>query len=174
MKLNRAHIVKKVSFAISLSAFFGAIAHAQQQEPPLLLHAAHCLAVKEFLPTSRTGNFVLGYLLDDHSYPGDKVIYLVDFAAPDRSNGTVFAIVLTTKGGREDFYIQNNAGFVLSKHEPIGVNFVDPPLGGDWTQEHIASAIRRIEKGHRFTFPIKDLYVVDSSVVCESYTDPQH
>ena len=95
------------------------------------------------------------------------------FAAPARSNGSVFAVFLTTNGGREDFYIQNNASFVLSKQEPIGVSFVNPPLGGTWTQEHLASAIKRIEKQPRFTISVEKLLAVDSSATCESYTDPQ-
>jgi hypothetical protein len=85
----------------------------------------------------------------------------------------VFAIVLTQQDDREVFDIQNNASFVLSKHEPEGVSFVDPPLGGTWTQEHLASAIKQIETQPRFSILVKDLYATDSSVHCESYTDPQ-
>lgn len=165
--------MKKFALIVSLLACFGITAQAQQPVPRLLFRAAHCLAVKHFLPQSSTGKLTFGYLLDEKSYPGDKVIYVVTFAAPTRSNGTVFAVFLSSKHGHETFNIQNNAGFVLSKLEPIGVSFVTPPLGGDWTQEHLASAIREIERQPRFTLPVKSLFGVDPSVSCEAYTDPQ-
>ena len=164
--------MKKSALFISLLACFGTITQAQQHVPQLLFRAAHCLAVKHFLPQSSAGKLTFGYLLDEKSYPGDKVIYVVTFAAPTRSNGTVFAVFLSSKHGHESFNIQNNAGFVLSKQEPIGVSFVTPPLGGDWTQEHLASAIREIEKQPRFTISTKDLSAA-SSYSCKSYTDPQ-
>jgi hypothetical protein len=164
--------MKKIGIVISLIACFGAIVQAQQQMPPLLFRAAHCLVVKDFLPPSNAGMLTFGYFLDEQSYPGDKVIYIVTYATPARSNGWVFAVFLTTNGNHEDFNIQNNARFVLSKHEPIGVSFVSPPLGGTWTQEHLASAIREIEKQPKFTIAIKDLFVADSCS-CKSYTDPQ-
>lgn len=165
--------MKKICAVISLLTCFGAAIHAQQQMPPLLLHAAHCLEVKDFLPASNARKLTFGYFLDEQSYPGDKVIYIVAFAAPARSNGSVFAVFITADGSSEDFNVQNNARFVLSKHESIGVSFVSPPLGGTWTQEHLASAIRQIEKQPRFTISAKNLLAVDSSVSCEAYTDPQ-
>ena len=164
--------MKKFALIVSLLACLGTTAQARQHVPRLLFRAAHCLAVKHFLPQSSTGKLTFGYLLDEKSYPGDKVIYVVTFAAPTRSNGTVFAVFLSSKHGHESFNIQNNAGFVLSKLEPIGVSFVTPPLGGDWTQEHLASAIREIEKQPRFTISVKELSAADSCS-CKSYTDPQ-
>ena len=165
-------MMKKLALTVSLLTFFAAAAQAQRHVPRVLFRAAHCLAVKHFLPQSKTGKLTFGYLIDEKSYPGDKVAYVVVFAAPTRSNGTVFAVFLSAKEGHESFNIQNNAGFVLSEREPIGVSFVTPPLGGDWTQEHLASAIREIEKQPRFKIPIKDLFAA-SSCACESYTDPQ-
>ncbi|MFI5127031.1 MAG: hypothetical protein ACHQJX_09410 [Candidatus Acidiferrales bacterium] len=153
---------------ISLSA----IAHAQKAPPQLLIRAAHCLAVKNFLPSSRAASRTFGYFLDEKSYPGQKVVYVVNYREPARSNGWVFTIVLTEHDGHQHFNIQNNARFVLSKDEPIGVSFVDPPLGGTWTQQHIAMAIKRIETRARFTLDSKDLLAA-SSATCEAYTDPQ-
>lgn len=144
---------------------------AQKPVPHLLIHSAQCLAIKNFLPTSNAGKLTFGYVLDEQSYLGQKVIYVVTYAAPTISNGSVFAIVLTAVDGREDFNIQNNASFVLSGHEPIGVSFVDPPLGGTWTQERLASAIKRIEKQPRFTIHVEDLLIADPLSHCESYAD---
>jgi hypothetical protein len=146
---------------------------AQEQPPKLLVHAAQCLETKQFLPSSKATKLAFGYFLDEKSYPGTKEMYVVVYAAPARSNRLVFAIVLTQQDGHEVFDIQNNASFVLSKSEPIGVSFVNPPLGGTWTQEHLASAVERIEKQPRFTIPVGDFVVADASTSCESYTDPQ-
>lgn len=165
--------MKKITLTISLLFWLGAIVHSQEQTPQLLLHAAQCLEAKKFLPSSEETKLTFGYFLDEKSYPGDRVIYVVKYAAPARSDGLVFAIFLTEHDGHQAFNIQNNAGFVLSKDEPIGVSFVTPPLGGTWTQEHLASGIKEIEKQPRFALSVKDLSAVDSSVVCEAYTDPQ-
>jgi hypothetical protein len=163
----------KITLAISLLFGLGATVYSQEQAPQLLLHAAQCLEAKQFLPSSKATKLTFGYFLDEKSYPGTKEVYVVVYAAPAKSNGTVFAIVFTQRDDHEVFDIQNNASFVLSKDEPIGVSFVNPPLGGTWTQEHLASAIKEIEKQHRFALSVKDLSAADASVVCEAYSDPQ-
>jgi hypothetical protein len=164
---------KKITLAISLLFCLSATAYSQEQAPQLLLHAAQCLEAKQFMPSSKATKLTFGYFLDEKSYPGTKEMYVVIYAAPARSNGLVFAIVLTQQDDHQVFDIQNNASFVLSKDEPIGVSFVTPPLGGTWTQEHLASAIKEIEKQPRFALSAKDLSAADPSLVCEAYTDPQ-
>lgn len=164
--------MKKISLAILLLYCLGATAKARQEVPALLVHAAHCLAVKDFLPPSNAGNLTLGYILDERSYPGDRIIYIVAYASPSRSNGWIFAVFLTENSRHEAFNIQNNAEFTLSQYEPIGVLFTDPPLGGDWTREHLASAIREIERQPKFTISFKDLSAAEPCS-CRSYTDPQ-
>ena len=165
--------MKKITLAISLLFCLGATVYSQEQTPQLLLHAAQCLEAKQFLPSSKATKLTFGYFLDEKSYSPDRVIYLVEYAAPTGSKGLVFAIFLTEHDDHQVFDIQNNASFVLSKDEPIGVSFVTPPLGGTWTQEHLALAIKEIEKQHRFALSVKDLSAANASVVCESYTDPQ-
>ena len=144
---------------------------AQEEGPKLLVQAAQCLEAKKLLPPSKATGLTFGYLLDEKSYPGEKVLYLVNYAAPARSNGFVFAIFLTEHDGNQVFNIQNNASFVLSKDDRDGVSFVDPPLGGTWTQEHLASAIKRIELLPRFKLRVKDLLKPPDLTQCESYTD---
>jgi hypothetical protein len=150
-------------------------AHAQDDGAVLLHRAAHCLADKGFLPHAKTTKLTLGYLLDEKSYPGEKMLYIVNYASPSRPDGFVFTIFLTERDGRQDFNIQNNARFMLSKGKDgdEGVSFPAPPLGGTWTQEHLVSAIKQIEKQPKVTLSMKDLLAVDSSVSCEAYTDPQ-
>ena len=167
--------MKKITLAISILFWLSATVYSQGQTPQLLLHAAQCLESKKFRPSSEATKLTFGYSLDEKSYPGERVIYLVKYAAPARSNGLVFVIFLTEHDGHQVFNIQNNASFVLSKNEPSGVSFVNPPLGGTWTQEHLASAIKEkeIERQPRFALSLKDLFAADPSLVCESYTDPQ-
>lgn len=159
--------------AMLFAVYLGATVHVQAQIPQLWFHAAQCLAVKNFLPSTKAIKLSFGFLLDDKSYPGDKAIYVVNYAAPTRSNGLVFTIFLTEHDGRQDFNIPNNASFVLSRDEFEAVSFVNPPLGGAWTQEHLAAAIKRIEKQPRFTLSAEDLRAADSSIRCGAYTDLQ-
>ncbi len=147
--------------------------HAQDRGPALLHQAVHCLAAKRFLPPSKVAEGTFGYLLDGKSYPGEKMLYVVEYPNPSRPDGFVFTIFVTDHDERQDFNIQNNARFTLSMDGDEGVSFVNPPLGGTWTREHLVSAIRQIEKQSRVTLPMKNLLAVDSSVSCEAYTDPQ-
>jgi hypothetical protein len=141
--------LKKVGLAILLLTYLGATAHSQEHSPQLLFSAAHCLAVKNFLPSPKNTRLIMGYLLDEISYPGEKVIYVVNYAASARSSGLAFALFLTEHDGNQEFNIQNNASFALSTDGFDTVSFVDPPLGGIWTQDHLASAIKQIEKQTR-------------------------
>lgn len=149
------------------------VSHAQDGGTVLLHRAAHCLAAKNFLPPSKAGEITFGYLLDEKSYPGEKMLYVVEYSKPSRTDGFVFTIFLTDRDGGQDFNIQNNARFTLSKDGDEGVSFATPPLGGTWTQEHLVSAIKQIEKQPKFTISSKDMLTIDSSISCEAYTDPQ-
>ncbi len=165
--------MKKMILIAFLLAFYASTTCPQEQPQQLVVHAGHCLVVKGFLPSSRAKILSFGYFLDEKSYPGDKVLYVVNFASPTRSDGLVFAIFLTRDGDHQVFNIQNNASFVLSKEDVHGVSFVDPPLGGTWTQGRLALAIDQIEKQPRLAIPVRDFLAVDASSSCESYTDPQ-
>jgi hypothetical protein len=143
-------------------------ANAQEDSPDLLVHAAQCLAAKDFLAPSKSITLSFGYLLDEKSYPGDKVIYIVEYTSSGRSKGMVFAVFLEQRDRREVFNIQNNATFVRSRS---GVNFTGEALGGVWTHQQLVSAIKRIERQPRFTVPTKNLATPSTPDNCESYTD---
>jgi hypothetical protein len=160
--------------ALLLVLWLDATAQAKET-PPLLLHTAQCLSAKQFLDPSRAKSVTLGFLLDDKSYSGDKVVFVVSYATPTSSNGWVFAVFLTERGASQTFDIQNNARFVLSRQDPSGVSFPPggDPLGGHWTQQRLTDAIKQIERQPRFTIPAGTLSHSDASVHCEAYTDPQ-
>jgi hypothetical protein len=165
--------MRKIALGAMLLVYLATTARSQEQPPRLLLRAAQCLKAKKFLPSSNSAMLTLGYFLDEKSYPNEKVVYVVNYPTPLRSKGLVFAVFLSEKDGNQNFNVQNNAGFVLSKSESNGVYFENPPLGGTWTQEHLASAIKRIEKQPGFTIRVTELSSMDASIGCESYTDPQ-
>ena len=71
------------------------------------------------------------------------------------------------------FNIQNNASFVRSKDGFESVDFVNPPLGGSWTQEHLVSAINSIEQQPRYALHTKDILLPLAGAECDSYADPK-
>src|SRR5580658_9037177 len=93
---------------------------AQEQAPKLLVQAARCLAAREHLPRSKATALSFGYLVDEKSYPGETVLYVVDYLGPGRSRGMVFAIFLEEHDRQQVFNIQNNAMFVRSKRDVGG------------------------------------------------------
>jgi hypothetical protein len=166
--------LKKTGLAGLLIAFLAVTGWAQEPPPQLLLRVTQCLAAKNMLPRSKVTEMTFGYLVDEISYPREKVLFVVKYAAPTSSNGFVFAVFLTEHHDNQVFNIQNNARFVLSNSYKDGVSFEDPPLGGIWTQQRLASAIHRIEKQPRFTFLVKNIRTVDPPIHCESYADTRN
>lgn len=148
-------------------------AHAQDDSVMLVRRAAQCLAAKGFLAHAEARELAFGYIFDAKSYPGETLLYVVNYEYPSRPNGFVFTIVVTEQSKRYDFNIQNNARFILASDGSGGVSFVDQPLGGTWTRKHLVSAIKQIERQPRSTISIRDMRAVDSSFSCEAYTDPQ-
>jgi hypothetical protein len=165
--------MKQTALALCLLTSLSVALHAPKKAPELLIGAVHCLALKNFVPPLPKASRSFGYFLDEKSYPGEKVVYVVNYAAPHRTNGWVFVVFLTEQNGHQYFNIQNNATFVLSKRGVDRVSFVGAgqPLGGIWTQEHIVMAIKKIETQTRFTLDKKDFLAAMPSVSCESYTD---
>jgi len=155
-------------------------ASAQEQPPKVLVEAAHCLAVKKYIPegstdieNSKTAKVNLGYLVDTKSYPGEKVIYVVSYTKPDHSEGYVYILFFGQGNGKQNLNIQNNAKFarVTKGGDYDGVLFVEPPLGGEWTQKHITSAIKQIEQRPSFSLPTKEVLGPSPRTGCLSYTD---
>jgi hypothetical protein len=166
--------MKKIWLALVMLTCSFNTARSQEQPPQILVDAAHCLAVKNHLPPYGKTALNFGYLIDSKSYSGEKVIYVVEYVGPGRSDGMVFTIFLTDKGGRRVFNIQNNARFIRSNKGPDvleGVNFVEPPLGGTGTQLGIVSAIKQIERQPKFMISVNGLAVAPANTRCESYAD---
>lgn len=159
-------------FALTLLVTLATAAQAKGYPGPLL-HAAQCLADKGFLPPSTLSARYFGYVIDIHSYPKKKLVYVVEFASRVNRNGWVYSLFMKKTDDREVYNIWNNAKFVLSRNESEGVSFVNPPLGGIWIHEHLEQAILRIEKQARIRVPVEELVALPRSVRCEAYTDSQ-
>ncbi len=147
---------------------------AQEQTPKLLLYGAHCLAVGKQdwlgLAHSSVTSLNMGFLFDTKSYPGEKVLFVVDYSRTAGHGSRVFTIFVGEQSGRQVFDIQNNAKFIKSKKGIGGIDFVEPPLGGTGNQDLVA-AIKRIERKPRFTVPAKDLLAPSADTQCTSYAD---
>ena len=126
----RTPAMKLVLFGLVMCLSF--VSNAQDDGTVLLRRAAHCLAAKNFLPPSKARETTFGYLLDEKSYPGEKMLYVVEYPKPSRADGFVFTIFLTDRDGSLGFNIQNNARFTSSKDSDRRVSFATPPLGGYW------------------------------------------
>lgn len=160
--------MKRVLAAILLAAAASRGAFTQEQPPNLLVQAAQCLAAKHFLPRSNATDLSFGYWLDVKSYPGEKMLYVVDYTGSDRAERAVFTIFLRRKERQRVFNVQNDATFVMSKG---GVRFIEEPLWGIWTRQHLVSAIKQIERQPRFTVPVSKILVPSPLIRCESYAE---
>jgi hypothetical protein len=96
---------------------------------------------------------------------------VVSYTSPSRASGFVFTIFITKKNQRPVFNIQNNAKFIRTKKYPDGVNFIEDPLGGIWTQEHLVSAIKRIENQPQFEISEPELQQASALEGCHAYAD---
>lgn len=150
----------------------------QNAPPKFLLGATHCLLTGNWLSPgkSKAASLDLGYFLDTTSYPGQKALYVVSYIGHSRAEGFVYTVFLEREKARQVFNIQNNAKFVRSYKEGAafrkeGVNFVEDPLWGIWTQEHIARAIQRIGDQPTFSVTIKNILQAGSRSECRSYVD---
>jgi hypothetical protein len=146
-----------------------ATARPQEQSFTLLRQAAHCLVASKSeekkLMKGNPKTLSLGYFLDTSSYAGEEALYLVNY---EGSKGQAFVFFVADRDRRRVFRLENNASFMRKKK---GIEFVDPPLGGIWTQEHFESAIERIEQDPKMEVLVKDLRGNFPDVRCESYSD---
>lgn len=153
------------------SVWVSACVSAKTKPPAVLTNAVSCLAKKNNFPLSSKSDGTFGYWLDTKSYPGESVIYVVNYINDEPKKGFVFVIFFSRNGDTQSFNIQNNATFLLSEEKSRSVKFVNPPLGGLWTQEHIVYAINKIEDGKKFIVPIIRKSAQKQPIVCTSYTD---
>src|SRR5271163_2406368 len=99
---------------VALTIMLGVSAFAQNDPPEVVRDSFDCLQRKNFLPSNKR-LLSTAYRVDTKSYPGEKVLYLVVYERPDRSQGLVFSIFLSGSATRTVFDIQNNAEFLRTR-----------------------------------------------------------
>jgi len=169
----------KRNLALILACFaFGGIARPQDQSenqsPPLLRQAAHCLVtVGPEVHKLLHGNpkeLSLGYFLDTKSYPGEQALYVVNYMGSKLSKGLAYVFFVRQKDHSRVLRVENNAAFERRKK---GIEFLEKPVGGVWTEEHLEDAIDRISQEPMYLFSVKDLREPAPGLRCESYGDTQ-
>jgi len=163
--------VRKNFVALLLLTGFTCAAYAQQPTPPLLLHAATCLASKKQLPTAANSSLSLGGWTDTKSYPGKKVLYLVATTGSNHSAGQVYSIFYTQQGHHQLFDIQNGTTFVQSTDGKGTINYVVPPIGLADSEESFTAAIHQLNSEPRYTVTGAEISGPMTHTTCKSYID---
>ena len=142
-----------------------------QQAPPLLLHAATCLASKKQLPAAANSSLSLGGWTDTKTYPGKKLLYLVATTGSNHSAGQVYSIFYTQHGQRMLFDIQNGTTFVESTDGKGTINYVVPPIGLNDAEPSFTAAIQQLNSQPRYTVTGAEISGPMSHTTCKSYVD---
>jgi len=142
---------------------------AQNQAPLLLHEAAHCLVTGNHVwldaQTLAAPELNLGFHLDTKTLLGDEYLYVVVYTTPARKEGKIFDIRIKP---HHTFSIENSASFVSSAK---GVDFPEPPAGGQWAQAQFVTAVQRIIEQRKWYADAMKLLLKPSHIQCESYLD---
>jgi len=142
-----------------------------QQAPPLLLHAATCLASKKQLPTAATSSLSVGGWTDTKSYPHKKVLYLVATSGTNHNAGRVYSIFYTEYHHHTLFDIQNGTTYVQSTDGTGKINYVVPPIGLYDAEPAFTAAIQQLNSQPRYTITGAEISGPMKHTTCKSYVD---
>jgi len=164
------------AFAVILTFSFCAGALRAEQPPALLVDAAQCLATSKEdwleLGHRKPTGLEMGLVADDKSYPGQQLLYVVDFASPLHTSGTVSTFLVDGKEPHLILRLQYNVHFVQSDEGASSVQLVNPPFGGIGTQQHLVSAIHKVGF-HTWTIPVQSLVTTPNAAECQSEAPTQ-
>lgn len=163
--------MRKNIVALVLLGWLTGAAYAQQQAPPILLHAAACLASKQQLPTSPGTALSLGSWTDTKTYPGKKVLYLVATTGSNHSAGQVYSIFYSERRHHQIFDIQNGTTFVQSTDGKGTINYVVPPIGLADSEGSFTAAIHQLNSEPRYTVTGAEISGQLTHTTCKSYID---
>lgn len=157
------------AFAITLIFTFCAGAVYADQPPKLLVDAAQCLATskEDWLQLGRRKPTDLEMGLTTESGGGEQLLYVVDFASPLHTSGTVAAFVVDGKEPHLRLRLQYDVHFVQSDEGAQDVQLVNPPFGGIGTQRHVVQAIHKIGF-QTWTIPLESLVIKPNDAECQS------
>lgn len=146
----------------------GAIAGSAVETPRVLIDAVSCLAATNQVSMRNSGKFA--YIVDNESYPGERVMYVVNYTK-SLTSGYVFVIFLHKDKHQTIFKVENNATFVIRETEPSEVLFSNPPLGGGWARQHIIAAIRKASAARKYYVDASEMHGATAGAVCKSYAE---
>lgn len=157
------------AFAVTLIFTFCAGALYADQPPKLLVDAAQCLATskEDWLQLGRRKPTDLEMGLTTESAGGEQLLYVVDFASPLHTSGTVAAFIVDGKEPHLSLRLQYDVHFVQSDEGAQNVQLVNPPFGGIGTQRHIVQAIHKIGF-QTWTIPLRSLVTTPNEAECQS------
>ena len=157
------------AFAVTLIFTFCAGAVYADQPPKLLVDAAQCLATskEDWLQLGRRKPTDLEMGLTTESDRGEQLLYVVDFASPLHTSGTVAAFIVDGKQSQRTLRLQYDVHFVQSDEGAQNVQLVNPPFGGIGTQRHIVQAIHKVGF-QTWTIPLRSLVTTPNEAECQS------
>jgi hypothetical protein len=153
--------------------FIVLLGFAQQAQPERdsLLEAQavmHCIRAGDrdwlIAPASSATRLRVGLIHDRKAYEGKDHIVVVVFES--NTNGQVFDLRAEYENKQYVYTVVNNGSFTLKNGR---LEFLDPPLGGVWTQEYLEKNIKKIAKGAKIWLSLSTLLKPLSGVTCSSY-----
>ena len=159
------------AFVLTLIFSFCAGALYADQPPKLLVDAAQCLATskEDWLQLGRRKptDLEMGLVTDDKAYPGERMVYVVDYSSPLHTAGSVAAFIVEGKEPSPTLRLQFNVRFVQSDEGASNVSLVNPPFGGIGTQQHVVQAIHKVGF-QTWTIPLRSLVTTPNEAECQS------
>lgn len=159
------------AFAAFLIFLFCVGALRADEPPKLLVDAAQCLATSKEdwlqLGHRKPTDLEMGLVTDDRSLPGERLLYVVDFASPLHTSGSVATFLADGKDPHLTLRLQYNVQFVQSDEGASNVHLVNPPFGGIGTQEHVVNAIHKVGF-QTWTIPVQSLVTRPNDAECHS------
>lgn len=138
------------------------------QAAPNIAQVMHCIKSgdRDWLtsPLSEAKELQVGATYDRKSYEGKTTIVVVVFQTP--AKGQMFDLTEERKGSERIYTVENNGSFLITGNR---IDFVDPPLGGVWTQETLARNMRRAIAGTRKRVAVSAISRAFPNVSCKSY-----
>ena len=161
--------MNRLTLILLLSSMSTALC-AQNQAPTPLYEAAHCLVTGNHAwldaQTLDAHELSLGFQLDTKTLLGDEYLYVIVYTTPARNEGKIFDIRVKE---HHLYSIENSASFVSSAK---GVEFPEPPVGGQWAQTQFVTAVQRISERRKwYSTPMKSLLKPSNKIQCESYLE---
>jgi hypothetical protein len=140
---------------------------AQSVSKGMISDAVHCVVHGDhdwLANGSQQDAIIVSATLDKISYP--KQTHLILLVHMESESGQAFDFQLGRTADKLLYTIQNNADFkMVGSH----VTFTSPPLGGAWTQDHLARSIAKAMRSPLHTFSISSLTNDSSDLECSSY-----